>query len=144
MKKLISLFILVQFLSCSQVEKNIDLSSLKIKVINQHSFLTDHDRLLIVQNENDIIDKFELYSDAGSGCETYVFENDSAFTLIDCNGQWFSVDKVSGQIEALDWAWQKQLPENRKGAFVFDKSLNEYKLIDTVGKIYKYKDPKEY
>lgn len=143
MKKLIFLFVLIQFLSCSQIEKNIDLSSLKIKVVNQHSFLPDHDRLLIVQNENDIIDKIELYSDAGSGCETYVFENDSAFTLIDCNGQWFSVDKASGQIEALDWAWQKQLPENRKGAFVFDKSVNEYKLSDTVGIIYKYKDPIE-
>lgn len=86
-----------------------------IKRINQHPTLTDHGRLLVIMDKKgNNIDQLEIYPDSGDGCNTYLFDEASAFVVVDCNGQWVSIDKKTGKLKRLEWRWQEPLPNTRK------------------------------
>ena len=110
MKSLIftSLFLLSLLLPS---KKQFNHESIQIVRIQQHPFLTDHRRKLItVDQKGKLIDEKLLYLDTGVGCNSYLFEGNNNFILIDCNGHWFNIDKQDGIITNLGWKWQKDFP----------------------------------
>ena len=126
-------------MSCSNNQINKD--SILIKKINQHPYLEDHNRQLIVKKNKFFKIKIELYSDNGEGCSTYLSENDSTFIIVDCNGRWYSIDKNNGSILNLGWHWKEELPQKFVGVFKSQKNKEFYFLSNEIEEIYKYKDP---
>lgn len=132
--------------TCSSVGP-VDIGSIRIIRVHQHPFLGDHDRALIIVDKNGtIVNKVELYPDSGSGCAAYLFDSDNHYILIDCNGQWFTVDKQTGTLNKNEWQWRKKMPDIRLGRFVLDKdsvyafsSGRNFQESD----VYTYKDPNE-
>jgi len=129
-------------LSCEN--KNINKDSIKLIVSGKHQFLKDHNKQLItVDKTGKKIDDVNLYADSGDGCNSYLFENNSNFVVIDCNGSWFTIEKESGKINSEKWEWKKKLPKKYIGTYKFDS--NEYRLIKEnsiqIDNIYKFKDP---
>lgn len=127
--------------SCLSKLDSIDKNSILIKIINQHPFLIDHGRALLIKKDDIIIDKVELYGDPGEGCNAYLSENDSSFVLVDCNGEWYSILKSTGKIKDLGWKWKAKLPERFIGVFKHPDSGGNYYLSDSFDVIYKFKDP---
>jgi hypothetical protein len=133
--------------SCSNVGQ-IDVDAIRIEKINQHSTFADHDRRLITIGKNQkVIDELAIYPDSGTGCESFLFDSDSKYILIDCNGQWFSIDKATGTLKNDGWKWNEKLPDNALGKFqTSDKAPNYIFSVGTNYKendVYKYKDPSE-
>lgn len=133
--------------SCSNVGQ-VDVDSIRIEKINQHPTLVDHDRKLKTVDKNQkIIDELQIYPDSGSGCESFLFDSGSKYILIDCNGQWFSIDKVMGTLKNEGWKWNEKLPDNPLGKFQTSNKASSY--IYSPGAtfkendVYKYKDPNE-
>ena len=145
MKK-IPLVILIAVLFFSCVKEKLELKSIKIVGINNHTFLIDHNRKLIISDRNKKeLDTAKLYSDSGEGCNSYLFESGSNFILVDCNGSWFEIDKENGKINLEAWKWKKSLPQNYIGTFIYENG--KYKMTKekslSIEKIYKYKDPND-
>jgi len=141
-----TILIVILLDSCSNVGQ-IDVNSIKIIKTNQHPFQSDHDRKLITVDRNQkTIDELQIYADSGDGCESYLFDSDSKYILVDCNGQWFSIDKTTGTLKNEGWNWEQKLPEVYLGKFqTVDKdSIYLYSPGTIVQKsdIYKYKDPR--
>jgi hypothetical protein len=132
--------------SCSA--QQLDVSSIQIVKVNQHPILIDHDRKLLTLDESSqTIAEIKLYPDTGSGCDAYLFEVDDNYILIDCNGQWISVNKQSGHLKNEGWKWQELPPTNQVGVFKRSDTEKHYKFstaenID-VNDVYKYKDPSD-
>jgi hypothetical protein len=101
--------------------------------------------LRTINKDGSIIDRQELYLDSGIGCDSYLFDNDQTFTVIDCNGNWFSIDKKTGKIQNNGWQWKKELPNNYVGTFMISWGQIEYSLVKehglTVEEVYRFKDP---
>jgi hypothetical protein len=144
MNKIIILIVSLFLFGCNSSEE-ITVDTIEIQRIGQHPFLVDHSKKLVIKNNSgEIIDKVKLYSDPGSGCNSYLYENDEIFILIECNGQWYSIEKKNGEIKNLGWNWLKETPENLIGTFIRSSELSTYELIKgkTLPGLYKYKDPK--
>ena len=145
--KTLRLHITVLFIisGCSS-NKFTDYNSIFVVRTNPHPFLVDHSKKLIVNDKNgDVIDEQELYTDPGVGCNSYLFDTDSTFTLIECNGYWYSIAKNNGQIDNLGWRWEQKPPKDLIGTFKRTSGKKEYSL-DTISEIelkevYKFKDP---
>jgi hypothetical protein len=126
----------------------IDFTSIQIVRFNQHPWFIDHDRKLVtLDNKGEIIDELKIYPDSGAGCNSYIFDAVGRYILIDCNGQWFSIEKSTGQIKNDGWKWWKPLPSHQLGVLRRqDKEVN-YKLVvekkTSMRDVYKYKDPNE-
>lgn len=102
--------------------------------------------MLQVQDDHGkILFEEKLYCDPGSGCEAFLFETGNWFTLIDCNGQWYTIDLHTGSIKNLGWFWFKNLPENKIGVFHRNVGSIEYTLSKgssfSKDDVYKFKDP---
>ncbi len=144
-----SLLLALPFLcfSCSN-DRLLNENSIRITKINEHPFLIDHCRRLITvdKNGNKLDDEF-LYCDSGNGCNAFLYDTEKTFTLIDCNGHWYSITKRTGQISKLGWYWLKNLPKNYKGTYsnIGSKSTYSFKhdSLPTIYEVYKYKDPNE-
>ena len=95
-----------------------------------------------------MIDREELYCDGGFGCDAHLFERDDQFVLIDCQGQWYGIEKNTGQIDRLGWNWKEEPPENYLGVFsrqpavLYRFSLSEDR--PTLEELYRVKDPGPY
>lgn len=133
--------------TCSNIGQ-IEVDSIKIKRLNQHPTLADHDRKLITVDRNkEIIDELEIYPDSGKGCQSFLFDTDSKYLLIDCNGRWFSIDKAAGTLKDEGWKWNEKLPNQPLGKF--QTSNKDPNYVYTAGTnfnkddVYKYKDPRE-
>lgn len=124
--------------------QSISKHDIKILKINQHPFLVDHGRMIsVVGNEGTTLDSLVIYSDAGSGCQAFLFENSTSFTICDCNGSRFQIDKVSGLISREGWYWDEEIPDGYMGTFIFS-SGTEYRLVKQeidMSRFYNYKDP---
>ncbi len=131
----------IQISCCLDKIGSIDKNSILIKKINQHAFLEDHGRALIIKAGDIYIDKVELYGDPGEGCNAYLSENNSSFVLIDCNGEWYSISKSTGKIKDLGWKWKEKFPESYVGVFRQASCGANYSLSDSFDVIYKFKDP---
>lgn len=147
MNKLIIIWFSIVFLINCFPQEKIDENAIKIIRVGQHPFLTDHCKQLIIEDKSGkILAKEELYCDPGNGCNSYLFNTGTSFTLIDCNGQWFVIDKSSGQIKNNGWNWHKELPKKVVGVYSkkYGEIEYEFKVIDilTRDQVYKFKDPK--
>lgn len=120
--------------------------SINIQRVNQHPYLMDHDRELQVINESGtFLDKIQMYPDAGSGCNAYLYENGRSFIVVDCNGQWYSISKETGRIHKEKWEWERSLPSHFIGTYKKGVGVQSY-VLDTThivssSTVYQYKDP---
>ncbi|MBK7037200.1 MAG: hypothetical protein KBF42_03850 [Chitinophagales bacterium] len=143
MKSLIPIFTLFQFLISCSTQSQINSNSIRI---DQHPFLVDHCKQLSVYDTGGKqINNVKMYCDPGEGCNSYLFETKENFIIIDCNGQWFSVNKMNGVITKETWQWERPIPDNYLGTFVRGSRGEIYSLIKedsfTIIDIYKFKDP---
>lgn len=145
MKKTTHILILILtigILSCSH--NMIDKNSILIKKVDRHPYLKNHGRKLIVKSGMIFNHKIDLYGDPGEGCNSYLSENDSSFILVDCNGEWYSIDKTKGKINRLGWNWNKDFPEKFVGVFKSVDGEIYYELSEKFNDIYKFKDPNDF
>ena len=130
--------------SCSDPEQ-IRVDAIKILKVNQHPFLSDHERKLITVNKaNQLIDELFIYPDSGAGCESYLFDGDDAYIMIDCNGQWIRIYKASGKLEKDGWRWGEKLPDSYLGRLRARKdSVYDFASGTLVHEkeVYRFKDP---
>ena len=141
-----SYFLIIILLTACSNNGPIDKNSIKICRIKQNPVLVDHcKKLMVVDKNNKIIDEAEIYCDPGTGCNSYLYDTDKTFTVIDCNGQWYIVDKQIGKISKESWQWEKQLPAKYVGTFVYKSDTEFYSLLKEENvkteNVYKYKDP---
>lgn len=119
-----------------------------INSVNQPPTDYDHCKLLKIVNPstNEMLDQEILYCDYDLGCSTFLYTVDNYYVLIDCNGQWFRIDKVSGAIKKEQWSWEKPLPTNYLGRFVKSPNDSTYTLKQgvppTIETVYQWKDPR--
>ncbi len=124
-----------------------DSTSIIITSVNHPPIDPDHCKNLKIVDPvtNEVVDQEILYCDYDLGCTTFLYDEDNYFILIDCNGQWFRIDKVSGAIEKQQWTWQKPLPTNYLGTFVMSLTDSQFSLrknvTPTIETVYQYKDP---
>lgn len=142
---LTTILIVILLDSCSNVGP-VDINSIRIIKTNQHPFLQDHDRKLVTVDKNQkTIDELQIYPDSGDGCDSYLFDNHSEYILVDCNGQWFSINKMTGTLKNEGWKWNKKLPDNCLGKFQTADNDSVYRYSPgtnfQANDIYKYKDP---
>ncbi len=127
--------------------KSTDSNGIKLTItkIRKHPFLVDHQRKLIISDSNDAkIAEIKFYTDPGAGCNSYLFQNDSAYVIIDCNGVWYFIDHASGSILDKKWNWKFDIPEDHIGTFV-RSNVDNYDFIkeDSIDmkEVYKFKEP---
>lgn len=132
----------------TSVREEITRENIAIKKIEQHPFLSDHKKqLVVIDNTGKEIDDLKMYVDSGEGCDSNLFETDVSFVLIDCNGQWFSIGKKTGRINKEPWEWKKPLPGVYVGTFVSKRGKDFYEInrISDISleSVYKFKDPND-
>ncbi|QYY35264.1 hypothetical protein [Ruficoccus sp. ZRK36] len=139
----LSLLLLVSSCTPSGREHN-DKLDLKIHKADQHPYLKDHKRILVVALAGDTIGSIELYSDPGGGASFYYIRADDGITGIDANGMWYEITKNG--IKPLSWHWMTPLPMGKAYRIVANKSGNyiteEVDHVD-LSDVYAYKDPPE-
>lgn len=145
MKLTIILFLTIIIVNCNRKYSNTDIT-LEIKVINQHPFLVDHDKQLIIYAHGLPIHKELLHMDTGSGSPCSLFKNYDDFILIDSNGVWYTIR--NGIIVSKIWSYFKELPKDYICTYKFIKNVNGYEktFIRGISKkdVYLYKDPFDY
>ena len=140
------LFIILTYFLVGCISNVYTKDSIIIIKEGNHPYLKDHcKRLLVVDGDGALIDGIKLYCDTGGGCNCYLFDTDNTFTLIDCNGQWYRIDKINGKISKDKWEWKKPIPRNYVGTF-FNTLSNNYNLVEdtngtSIDEVYKFKDP---
>lgn len=126
--------------SCSNQEP-ISAESIVIETHSEHPFLKDHCKLLKTLNaEAETIDEVEIYCNPGSGCASYLYEDELKFIMIDCNGEWYEILKATGTIKDAGWHWL----EDPEMDFVCKYSSSGKKTTPQqldLEEIYQYKDP---
>lgn len=145
--KLIFQFSILLFLlnACSTTQPFITTKE-NIKVVKhqQHPFLIDHSKKIVVIKNKKILFELETYADPGSGCRSYLFEERDYFVIIECNGMRYHIEKKDGKITKDKWTWMEPLPLHYIGTFVRSTD-EEYQLIDKAPKeleeVYIFKDP---
>jgi hypothetical protein len=144
------IYFIVLCASCNPTALKIKImpENIKVRKIDKHPFLSDHrKRIVVMDNAGTEISSMKMYIDTGEGCDSNLFEIDTAFVLIDCNGQWFYINKKTGRISKETWEWRKPLPGEYVGTFI-SKPGNDFYEINKRGNIsidsvYKYKDPND-
>ena len=144
--RLLTILYVSMLTSCSN-SAPVDANSIVVVKTNQHPFLVDHNReLRTVDKEGNTIDDAELYTDSGEGCNSYLFDTDQTYTVIDCNGHWYLINKKTGKIDNNTWQWQKELPASYIGTFKRAAGQIEYSLTKenniTLEQVYQVKDPR--
>lgn len=129
-------------------EFSISEDNIKVVRTDQHPFLVDHSKLIIVEVDSRRIDEMKGYSDFGSGCNSHLFEEEKTYALIDCNGTKFSISKAEGKIETIGWSWMNELPETYIGIYERQRGKVEYSLSEApypdLKDVYVFKDPTDY
>ncbi|WP_341528994.1 hypothetical protein WKK05_06635 [Nostoc sp. UHCC 0302] len=117
---------------------------LYVNVVNLHPFLVDHEKVLIIQDNQKQLKQIPLYADAGLGSPAFLFKQGKDIILIDSNGYWYKFNQQAVLIEKL-WKWDEDLPKGFIGIIAYDKQKNDYILIKNknIAKndVYRYKDP---
>lgn len=123
-------------------------SSIKVIPLNQQAYVNEHCRKVLVQNKKGhIVDEENLFCDPAASCNSFLFDTDDSFTLIDCNGQWYTISKSTGDLEKIGIQWQKELPGGYIGTYKAEAGAKSYSLIVeddvTAEKIYTRNPSKE-
>lgn len=86
---LISIFLCL-FTCSAPIDGDISVEVLRIE---KRFFQEQYHRTLVTIDANsNQIDEQQLYWDI-SGCYCYLFDDSDTYTLIDCNGEWYSIQK---------------------------------------------------
>ncbi|MGC3946410.1 MAG: hypothetical protein QM762_18130 [Chryseolinea sp.] len=147
MKILFTLLMTILLINCTSRRPS-GTSSIQVVRFSQHPMFVDHHRRLVTVDKNGgTIDELEMYPDSGSGCDSYLFDSGEEYVLVDCNGQWFRIDKATGKLEKDEWTWRKELPSAGLGVFKRQRYDVHYELVTgekiSVNEVYKFKDPNE-
>jgi hypothetical protein len=90
--------------------------------VDQHPFLVDHDRQLVIVPPRSPVNRVALYLESGFGEETKsanLYKDDKGrFIVIDINGIWLTIDPESGQVLSCEWRWEEPTPKRYLGTFV--------------------------
>lgn len=142
MKRRLILLMLICICGCNNRERELSIS---IEKINQHPFLVDHGRLLVVKAGDQVVDSLEIYPDGGDGSDLHYFVMENQIIAIDCNGIWYQITQQG--IKVIGWKWDEELPEGT----IYRITLNENgkcesQLLENVSlsRVYISKDPGEY
>lgn len=85
---------------------------------NQHPFLVDHDRRLVVaMADGHIIDSRKLETDPGEGCPAFLFDAASDLLVVDCNDTYYHISKSTGAIRQVEWRWNETPAEKYLGTY---------------------------
>lgn len=122
---------LLIFTGCDlQSRYQISPESIKVIPVNQRAYVNEHCRKLLIQNKKGhIVDEETLFCDPNASCNSSLFDTDATFTLIDCNGQWYLIDKRTGNLEKTGRKWQTELPENYLGTYKNGHDSTQYQFI---------------
>ena len=143
MRKIVYICFLI-FISCNKEAKNINIhrSDIKIELEKNHLFLAEYKRTLVIFQKNIEINNVSLQNDVGIGCNSYLFESNTFFILVDCNSQWLKIYKKSNKIEEMGYYWNKVPDEKYIGTFVFNMNSKKLKFVKEesldVNKMYLY------
>ncbi|VFB03542.1 Uncharacterised protein [Chryseobacterium taihuense] len=112
-------------ISCSKEENtfkfNFSNYIINISLKKNHQFLREYQRYLtITSTDGTKLSSIELKEDIGTGANSYLFEKANDYILIDCDGNWYSINKKNGAINLLGNFFGKKLPDNYLGTFVID------------------------
>jgi hypothetical protein len=115
-----------------------------VVVKNQHPFLTDHQRELVILKNGAIITRTPLRFDPGSRVPLNIFRAGDRIVLIDCNGDHYELNLSDGAFRKVGWFWEKALPAGYIGTFRLRKGgvveFQKEPLIN-IRSVYVFKDP---
>lgn len=126
---LILLFLIL--VSCNKKDQNI--YSMPVKNFNiemliekNHLFLREYKRHLIISSkDNEELKSLRLKDDNGTGANSYLFEDEKNYIVIDCDGSWYFIDKKTGKINLTENFWMKSPPKNYLGTFLLTSTSNK-------------------
>ena len=109
--------------------KEINVDSIRIITVNQHAVLSEHCRKLLIQNKaGHVVDEENLYCPGGQTCAANLYDTGSTFTIIDCNAQWYVIQKSNGDLEKQQQPDKTTIPEGYLGAYTWDEASQSYNL----------------
>lgn len=104
--------------------------TISISLKKSHQFLREYKRsLTIVSSNNSKISSIELQSDIGTGANSYLYDQITNFLLIDCNGNWYSIDKKNGDVSLIGNFWGKKNSDYYLGTFLLEHKDSKIKFI---------------
>lgn len=117
--------------------------NIEMSLKRNHLFLREYKRDLIISSkDNEELKKINLKEDNGTGANSYLYENEEEYIIIDCDGSWYSINKKTGNINLIGNFWLKSPPENYLGTFVLKSPSNKVNFIKEknikLNDIYKY------
>ena len=138
-------------LCCSLALGQIQITSIRIIHIQQDPLnLNPCKKIILLDTNNNLIGEKVGYCPEDINqpiCKAHLFDTDTSFTIIDCNGYWYSISKKSSSISKTEWQWEKKLPTNYLGTYNREYGVNDslfYKLSKhkqlTVKEVYTIKD----
>lgn len=131
MKKIIYILLCCFLISCSSKEDNIyelytSNFTINISLEKNHQFLREYKRFLkIISKDGTKLSSIDLQQDVGTGASSYLYDNSNNYILVDCNGNWYSINKKSGHIILLGNYWQKKIPYHYLGTFLLERNSNK-------------------
>jgi hypothetical protein len=144
MKYIICISIIFLIYGCQSSNAKIEISIIKEE---EHPVLVDHSRILLVKNRGEVINKIKLYPETGLGQTTVIVDNMNKYTVIDCNGFWYEINKVNGEVIELGWKWLSSLPDGHIIKYKYNRKTGRHDsiLIDDIelSDVYRLKDPQK-
>ena len=114
--------------------------------VNQHPFLEDHERQLVIVPPQGHLVRVDLYAEPGGNvtCSNLYKDDQGRFVVIDCNGIWLSIDPTSGEVISCEWRWEEPTPKRYLGTFAWGPEV-VYRFVPAdqgpEPLIYGFKDP---
>jgi hypothetical protein len=131
--------LLLMACGCSSPQDPLTIS---VRKVNQHPFLSDHDRVLVASVGGQEVDSQPIYPDPGGGVHLHYVRTGDAITVVDANGTWYEVARTG--IRKLKWHYLRPLPQGQLRRIALDGN-KEYTdaQVDNIdlGDVYQFKDP---
>lgn len=145
---MVRMYLIILFLvSCGKNDKNTYKMSVKnfnieMSLKRNHLFLREYKRDLIISKSNEKLESIKLKEDNGTGANSYLYEDETNYIIIDCDGSWYSINKKTGNISLIGRFWLKSPPKNYVGTFILTNTSNKVNFIKekniNLNDIYKY------
>jgi len=145
MKMIFVFFLLLLAVNANCIAENIIGYDINVEMFNEHPFLVDHERILVIKKDGTKIAEQKIYTDAGSRIPLHLFEDNDSIVFIDANGYWYVLNKDDNRLRIIGWQWNKKLPTNYLGTFRLRKgnktqTFTKENNID-LKDVYLFKDP---
>ncbi len=116
-------------ISCKEnVSRKLTASDIRIELEKNNPFLSEFKRTLEVNVDGDS-EQAELKFDSGSGCNSYLFEEENRFIITDCDGTWYTIDKSTHKISPLGRYWRKLPKAKYVCTYVISKKLRKTIIV---------------